>query len=102
MANKRIEMWFKEAWSQLGFFILQCLAIWAREGNVEYMKTNIYYFKIDLCVFMCNLMKDDGIQKSCCNVSFIFDHYIEKKMDEICKHYLLNAIRKKNENKKNE
>ena len=93
--NQEIETWFKESWSVLGFFILQCLTLWAREGQVEKMKENFLYFCIDICVKMFELANKDGLECPCSNISFRFESYIEKKMTIIFKHHLLNAIRNK-------
>lgn len=89
----KLQTWYDEAWSQLGFFILQSLTIWAKEGNISDMNLNIYLFSIDLCVKMCELSLSDGLKISLSNVSFIFEDFVEQKMSFLCKHYKLNAMR---------
>ena len=97
--NKEIEKLFKEAWSSLGFFILQSLTNWSREGQVEEMKENFLYFCIDLCVKMCELMNNEYPSIDCSQIAFRFEAYVEKKMKDIFKNHLQNAMRSKHRNK---
>jgi hypothetical protein len=91
--NRKVVAWFDQAMVIHSPYMIPYMQMCAQEGFVDLLKENIEYFKIDLCCEMLNLMKQEGIQKSCFDASYQFDYKINLEMKQLMKNYLLQAHR---------